>query len=187
MSSDSEKPKKITIGSRRKDEIFTFVKEYIAENGFSPSVREICKGVGLSSTSSVHRYLREMMEDGRISNAKNRPRTIMPESIDFSKKTGGANVTWVPVLRNISSGTIDLSSDNIRAHIGMPNDLSSDKEMCGVQIGEKDPFNNGYQQGDIVFFYVPDTEATDGQLSIFCFSNTEIAGVFHPAKQAEVP
>lgn len=177
MSSDSTKPRKKVIGDKRKDEILIFVKEYIAENGYSPSVREICKGVGLSSTSSVHRYLREMMEDGQIANKKNKPRTIMPE-----KSAGEA---WMPILKDISSGAINLSPDNIYGFAVMPAYSFDGKDVCGIQIGDDDPFKKEYQQGDVVFFHISNEE--DGQMAYFDPADAEIAGVFRPAKQTEVP
>ena len=43
-------------------DIQKFCKQYFAENGYAPSVREIGDGVGLKSTSSVSEYLNEMKE-----------------------------------------------------------------------------------------------------------------------------
>ena len=40
--------------------------EYINKHGYSPTVREIGKMVGLKSTSSVHRHLRIMFETGML-------------------------------------------------------------------------------------------------------------------------
>ena len=45
------------MNKQKCDEILGFVREYIQENGISPSVREICEGTNISSTSTVHRYL----------------------------------------------------------------------------------------------------------------------------------
>ena len=43
--------------SRSIDRVYEYVKKYIHENALSPSVRDICAGAGLKSTSSVHTYL----------------------------------------------------------------------------------------------------------------------------------
>ena len=39
------------------EKILNFVNDYVRENGYPPSIREICVGVGLSSTSTVHAHL----------------------------------------------------------------------------------------------------------------------------------
>ena len=38
-------------------EVLTFIKKYIVENGYPPSVREICNGLDLSSPATVHTHL----------------------------------------------------------------------------------------------------------------------------------
>ncbi|WP_423748566.1 LexA family protein, partial [Bacillus cereus] len=39
----------------RQAEILTFIQGTVIENGFPPTVREICKATGLTSSSTVHR------------------------------------------------------------------------------------------------------------------------------------
>ena len=46
------------------DRVYNYVKLYIKTNAYSPSVRDICKGAGLKSTSSVHTYLKKLDEMG---------------------------------------------------------------------------------------------------------------------------
>lgn len=48
------------------DIIFDYIYKYIIEHGYSPSVREIGDGVGLKSTSSVHRHLSNMFNNGML-------------------------------------------------------------------------------------------------------------------------
>lgn len=57
---------KTTKGSNSVERVYDFVRQYIHENGMSPSVRDICLGVGLKSTSSVHTYLKKLDEIGKI-------------------------------------------------------------------------------------------------------------------------
>ena len=46
----------------REQSILTCIKNKIRENGFPPTVREICNEVGLRSTSTVHGYLARLEE-----------------------------------------------------------------------------------------------------------------------------
>ena len=50
--------------SQRK--ILEFIKREIDEKGYPPSVREICAGVGLKSTSTVHAHLNHLERQGLI-------------------------------------------------------------------------------------------------------------------------
>lgn len=57
-------------------EVFMFINNFIQQNGYSPSVREIGKGVGLKSTSSVAAQINKLHELGFIKKEGDCPRTI---------------------------------------------------------------------------------------------------------------
>ena len=50
--------------STKPEEILKFVNEFVQENGYSPSVREIGEAVGLRSTASVSYHLQALQEKG---------------------------------------------------------------------------------------------------------------------------
>lgn len=52
--------------NKKADMILAYIKTYIKEHQYPPSIREICDGVGLKSTSSVQYYLELMFENGMI-------------------------------------------------------------------------------------------------------------------------
>lgn len=47
--------------------VYEYIIDYLMENICYPTVREICLGVGLSSTSTVHHHLQSLDEEGLIS------------------------------------------------------------------------------------------------------------------------
>ena len=55
--------------------LLTFIREYIHENGYSPSLREISDGCYLGR-STVMRYLDKLEARGRISRAIGKARSI---------------------------------------------------------------------------------------------------------------
>ena len=50
----------------RADEVLDFIKSYLTENGFPPSIRDIAEGVGLQSTATVHWHLTTLERRGLI-------------------------------------------------------------------------------------------------------------------------
>lgn len=49
------------------EDIHEYIKEYASQNsGICPSIREICGKTGLTSTSSVHKYMKRLQEMGVI-------------------------------------------------------------------------------------------------------------------------
>ena len=45
--------------------ILEFIRDFTAENGFAPSIREIGTAVGLQSTASVSYHLRQLQRERR--------------------------------------------------------------------------------------------------------------------------
>ena len=43
--------------SKRQLEVYDYIVDYMLKHQYAPSVRDICKGVGLKSTSSVYAHL----------------------------------------------------------------------------------------------------------------------------------
>ena len=68
--------KKTRISTRRQSEILEYIKEFLVEKGYPPSVREIGTAVGLKSSSTVHRYLSMLEENGMIRRDATKPRAI---------------------------------------------------------------------------------------------------------------
>jgi len=59
----------------RQQAILDFIRDYPHQN--SPTVREICTGVDLSSSSTVHSHLIKLEEQGYIVRKPNCPRCIV--------------------------------------------------------------------------------------------------------------
>ena len=56
--------------------IFVFIEKFIAEHEYPPTIREICKGVGLSSPATAFVHLDNLKNKGYITMTNNKFRTI---------------------------------------------------------------------------------------------------------------
>ena len=56
--------------------VYQAIKYYISKYGFSPTIRELCEMVGVSSTGTIHVYLKTLKKKGYIDYIYNRNRTI---------------------------------------------------------------------------------------------------------------
>jgi repressor LexA len=62
--------------SQHDQQILTFIQNHTAEKGWPPTVREIGKAVGISSTASVQSRLRHLEMQGWIKRGENAARAI---------------------------------------------------------------------------------------------------------------
>jgi repressor LexA len=64
--------------TRRQREIYDFIRSFVAENGYSPSLEEIGAQFNLSSVATVHKHVQHLVEKRLLRKAWNRARSIEP-------------------------------------------------------------------------------------------------------------
>jgi len=79
-----------------------FIDNFLKEYGYPPTVREIAKGVGVSSTSGVKKMLDKLSISGAIRRKENMARGI---NINATKQ--------IPLLGRIKAGIPTFSEENI--------------------------------------------------------------------------
>ena len=88
--------------SERQNEILQFIVRKVKESGYPPTIREIAKGVRLSSSATIHAHLKKLEEYGYIRRDPTKPRAIElnPDLINANeaKKAGESNTVFVPVV-----------------------------------------------------------------------------------------
>ncbi|MEK3973747.1 LexA family protein [Psychrobacillus sp. FSL K6-1267] len=62
--------------TKRQREIYEYIKTFISEHHYSPTIREITKALGLKSSSTVHGHLETMRKKGYITYIDSFPRTL---------------------------------------------------------------------------------------------------------------
>lgn len=118
------------------DRVYNYVKYYIKTNTYSPSVRDICKGAGLKSTSSVHMYLKKLDEMGLIEYRPGMRRAIIIKNMDDQPETElPAELVKLPCLGKITAGV------PIYAHEDYSDSFVVDSSIMGKSIiGSDDAF-----------------------------------------------
>ena len=85
----------------RQQKVFNFIKNYLGNNGYPPTVREIGQGVGITSTSLVSYYLKRLEEHGLIIRESSISRAIrLTEDVesDDEEFIGNEDTFSVPFL-----------------------------------------------------------------------------------------
>lgn len=69
-----------------KDAVYNAIVRYIKQNGYPPSVRDLVELTGFKSTSTVHRYLEYLADDGLIEKGYfGQPRAIKLVGYEYRK------------------------------------------------------------------------------------------------------
>ena len=110
-------------GEDKQKKILEFVTEYMNENGYPPSIREICQGVGLSSTSTVHAHLETLKKNGLLEKADAKSRGIRVKNSNVSEIVGENDFVNVPVIGKVAAGTPILATENLERTFPIPADF----------------------------------------------------------------
>lgn len=121
--------------------ILEYINERIGE-GVPPSVREICADLGIKSTSTVHRYLKQLEEDGYIKRDQNLNRSI--------KMPGSGGTTNVPLLGTVTAGVPILAVEQIEEYIPYKTSGGRDKDLFALRVRGESMLNAGILDGDII-------------------------------------
>ena len=136
--------------SIKQNEILIFIKKFMAENKFSPSVREICKGVGLNSPATVHVHLKNLIEKGFIKrNPKNNRLIELMVPNEFENPTD--NIVSVPLLGKVTAGNPIEAISNPDEYFSIPtNMIPLGKEVFTLRVSGDSMINTGIYDNDII-------------------------------------
>ena len=132
--------------------IVDYVNQFIQENGYSPSVREIGEAVGLRSTASVSYHLQALQQKGVLQSAGPKGRK---RALSTSARPG-----QIPVVGVVTAGLPILAVENQEG--SMPWD---DPGCFALRVRGDSMINAGILEGDKVVVR-PQPSADDGQIVV---------------------
>ena len=133
--------------------IVDYVNQFVQENGYSPSVREIGAAVGLRSTASVSYHLQALQEKGLLQtpSAKGRKRAIVT-----TVRPG-----QIPVVGVVTAGLPILAVENHEGYLTWDGDPS----CFALRVRGDSMINAAILSGDLVVVR-PQPTANDGQIVV---------------------
>ena len=93
----------VTLYNRQR-QILDFVAQYIQRNGYSPTLLEIAKALGVSSLATVHEHLATMQKKGVIKRYEGTVRGIEILDKEAAKRMESHPVVELLVLGYIAAG-----------------------------------------------------------------------------------
>lgn len=140
--------------SEKQKNIYRFIVDYIDENNYPPSVREIGQAAGLSSTSTVHGYLQRLEKRGLIKRDESKSRAItvvedadMPAGLDIRNEIDHDLIS-IPVVGDVTAGLPILASENIEEYLTLPRSIATHDESFVLNVRGESMKNAGILDGD---------------------------------------
>lgn len=154
--------------------IYEFLKDFTSQKGYPPTVREICKAVGLKSTSSVHGHLKQLEKEGLIKRDPTKPRAL--EIVDSVIKKEMINV---PIIGKVTAGLPILANENIEDSFPLPLDyVKHTNDLFMLKVSGSSMIKAGILDGDLAIIEKTQT-ASNGDKIVALIENEATLKTFY--------
>ena len=181
--------------NKRERAILKYIEREIILKGYAPSVREICKVVGLSSTATVQGYLKTLEERGFIKKESKKGRTLRllknskgdevitdKDGIASTKQFySNKEMVNVPVIGKITAGQPILAIENITDTFPIPLDFVGNSECFMLTVRGESMIEAGIFDGDYILVKRQNT-ADNGTIVVALIDDEATVKTFYKEK-----
>lgn len=172
--------------TKKQQQIFHFIKRYISENGYPPSVRDIGEGMNLSSPATVHAHINNLVELGYLKKGDLKKRAITiaekyrdnPNENEVFQKENGVDFLEVPVIGQVAAGEPILAVENIERTFPLPMDFAKNRDIFMLRVKGDSMINIGIYENDYVIVRREDT-ASNGDIIVALVDDSATVKTFY--------
>lgn len=166
--------------AQNQQKILDFIKKEIEQKGYPPSVREICAGVGLKSTSTVHAHLNHLEQQGLIRRDSTKPRAL--EVIDGTQSRGRS----VPLVGRVTAGLPILAIENIEEYLTLPQEMLGYDDLFCLRVQGESMIDVGILDGDIIVVR-EQSDAENGEIVVAMIDDeATVKRIYYEKKQVRL-
>lgn len=178
--------------SNKQQEILDYVYKCVKENGYPPSVREICAAVGFKSTSTVHAYLQKLTDSGMLQKDPTKPRAIKilsnskkdSKNVDTVAKNGyytTREMVEVPIVGKVAAGQPILAVENVTDTFPLPVDFVQNNDAFMLRIHGDSMIEAGILDKDFVLIK-QQSSANNGDIVVALIGDEATCKTFYKEK-----
>lgn len=185
--------------SNKGEEILHFIHNQIELKGYPPAVREICEGVGLKSTSTVHAQLKKLEQLGFIAKDDLKTRAIKltdlyyekyaeeradgevlgEEEFDrFYERQPESEYLQVPVLGRVAAGEPILAVEDATDVFPLPMDFAANKDLFMLKVRGDSMIEAAILDGDLIIVQRQPT-AYNGEIVVALVEDSATVKTFY--------
>ena len=175
--------------TKKEKAILKFIESQVLENGYPPSVREIGKAIGLSSTATVNAYLAKLEKQGYIKKEDKKGRTLkiikgtngepyVKSSKDFYTQK---ELVDVPIIGRITAGQPILAVENVTDTFPIPIDFVGNCESFMLTVRGESMIEAGILDGDYILVK-KQSDAKNGEIVVALIGEEATVKTFYKEK-----
>jgi repressor LexA len=142
--------------TKRQKEILGFLKEYLGERGYSPTLEEIANHFKIASLNAIYKHLKALEERGFIRRLSNQARSI--------KVLENSAPNLLPLLGQVAAGQPIEAVRDVEG-ISVPESFLTNGNNYVLRVTGDSMIDEHIQDGDLVVVEERD-HATDGEMVV---------------------
>lgn len=159
--------------TEKQNNVLDFIKKFTASHGYPPSIREIGKGLGLSSPATVHTHVKKLCNAGYIKVDTNKFRA-MEILVDNEYEDKNEELVKVPLLGKVTAGNPIEAIERPNEFFALPASIIPAKEtIFTLNVSGESMINAGIFDGDIVIVQKQNT-ARNGEIVVAMTEENEV-------------
>ena len=143
--------------SEKLEKVYNFLVDFIDQNGFSPSIREICDKCDIKSTATAHSYVEKLKESGYLLKSPQKKRALTTSKrLDYKS---------IPLIGTVQAGTPIYAVENLDGYVPLPPDFDSDSKFFALKVKGDSMIKAGIVENDVIIVKEQST-ANNGDLVV---------------------
>lgn len=150
--------------TNRQREVLEAIEEAMGEEGYAPTVRELCARLRVRSTCTVQKHLVTLEEKGFLTRRTRKSRGVQ---LAFGKglRRRSGPVVDVPIVGRVAAGVPIHAEENIEDYVPMTRALVGDEDAFLLRVKGNSMIGDGIFDNDLVLVR-KQTDAESGEIVV---------------------
>lgn len=172
----------------RQKEILNFIQKFLQVNGYPPTIREIGREFGISSTFGVKRHLDALVKKGYLTIGNNLSRGLSLTNLSATENSSASlgsefnnqsEAVHIPIVGRVAAGVPVCAIENIEGNIAVGSNLLRKAPDCfALRVKGDSMINAGIFEGDLVIVS-PQKFAKNGEIVVALIGDEATVKRFH--------
>ena len=159
--------------TNKQEIILTNIKKFMAEKGYAPTIRELCKICNLNSTATMFVHLKNLTKKGYINQTESKFRTI-ELNVPNEYAVKDEEVVSVPLLGKVAAGNPIEAIENPNEYFSLPKEfVPKNHDVFTLEVNGESMINVGIFDGDIVIVK-KQSNANNGEIVVAMTDENEV-------------
>lgn len=156
------------IKQEQLDDVLHYIEQFYDDNGYPPSVREICAGMGFKSTATAYNYIDRLRNMGMLQKTDNKKRAVSIQN----------NIKKIPLIGTVTAGTPILAVENHEGYFSVSGDEFKGDNLFMLRVHGDSMIDAGIFDGDRIIVRQQHT-AENGEIVVALIEDSSTVKRFY--------